>query len=120
MLKVLENGQVLQQEKGSTFEQWLPIGMQKEALITVDKTEAGVGETINVSLTWLMVDLEAQDWVTDLDNQEAFNLAAGDQVFTVPVSTGGQVVSFPAAGVYAIGVRNPGAGSRDVIIQVTE
>ena len=30
MYQILENGQVMKQEIGATFEQWLPIGMEFE------------------------------------------------------------------------------------------
>lgn len=120
MFKILNNGQVLRLDIGETYEQWVPVGMQMEAQIIVDKTTAAINEPINISLTWLKVNLESGEWEPDLINQETFNLVAGPQMYQVSVSPGTQVVSFSTPGSYVIGVRNPGKGSRDVIVTVTQ
>lgn len=47
MYQILDNGQVLKQDKGATYEQWLPIGMEYE--YTYDE-EGNVIETKKFNL----------------------------------------------------------------------
>lgn len=118
MLRIESNGQVLKQEIGDTYVQWLPIGMEKEVQVIAEKITASVNEAIIVSLAWQKVNLETEVWEPDAANQESFNLVAGDQNFTVLVSPGTQEINFSAAGNYTVGVRNPGKGSQDITIIV--
>lgn len=122
MIEILENGQVLQQDKGDTYEQWLPIGMEIEAEINVDKTEVEVGEIINVTLQWTRINLETESWEEDTTIEEPFNLQGGEQSFIVTPTNGmgSQEVTFDAPGIYTIRVYNLGKGSASIQITVTQ
>lgn len=122
MIEILENGQVLQQDKGDTYEQWLPIGMEIEAEINVDKTEVEVGEIINVTLQWTRINLETESWEEDTTIEESFNLQGGEQSFIVTPTNGmgSQEVTFDAPGIYTIRVYNLGKGGASIQITVTQ
>lgn len=120
VLNILDSGQVLKYDRTDTYEQWLPIGMETEAEITVDKINARVNEEINVTLKWTKINLEKEVWEYDPTNQDAFNLVVGTQMYQVPADPGTKVLTFSAPGTYVIGVRNFGKGSQDVVVTITQ
>lgn len=60
MYRILENGQVMKQEQTDTYEQWVPLGMEKE--VHVVKTDTA---TI---YQWDKFDLTQEQYITDTTN----------------------------------------------------
>lgn len=58
--KILENEQVMKQEFGDTFTQWIPVGMEKEVHVTITET--------TVCYQWVKFDLIQEQYITDTTN----------------------------------------------------
>ena len=60
MHQILDNGQVMLQEKTEAYEQWKPIGMEKEVHVTETETKR--------TYQWMQFNLEFEQYEIDITN----------------------------------------------------